>query len=348
MSCYKYRFRQNHYCFDSKHNKTNMGIVNIKIIKDYILDKISPDNMSRLNDWICQSEANLDMLVRAEKMYHEGRGDYRPSAKEVDRAEAEVMSKIMEYENREAKIRRMSFLKYAAIGLVLLMGGAAAIWTTSRDTTPKMVSITANSTQTLTLPDGTKVWLYKDGTISYPENFEGNTREVKLSGEALFQVAKNAKKPFIVSSNHVSAKVLGTVFNFKTRCEDNTEEVTLLEGRLEVAENLGNNKVVMHPHQKVVVDKTNRTMEVSDAYPPQEAVRNNGMIPFHHMAIDDIAKVLKHLYNVNIVVDRGVDCNQTYSGSTPYHDSVEAVLRDLANAIPFKYYKSGTKIVLTE
>ena len=250
-----------------------MSIANFKIIKDYILGKSSPKNTSLLLDWLNQSEANEEMLFQAERMYHEGKGDYRPSAMEMAQAEADVMDRIMQHEDRyRVRIRRLVFLRHTAVGLVIVASGSIALWAGLHMGADNMVCITAQNKKELTLPDGSRVWLNKNATISYPKDFEGDTREVKLAGEALFRVVRNSAKPFIVSSGNVSAKVLGTVFDFKTQCKGNTEEVTLLEGRLEVAEKAGRNKVTIRPNQKIIVDKNTHTMEVREVHAPTGAM----------------------------------------------------------------------------
>lgn len=327
-----------------------MRIVSFKIIKDYILGKSSPEQLTRLNDWMDQSWENEKLVFELERSYHEGRGDYRPSADEVSMAETELMGKIMKMEMEEEaprpKIYRLHRLRYAAAALIMLAVGAVVLWTT-KNSGQDMVTVTAQSTKQVTLPDGSKVWLNKNSTINYPKNFEGSTRKVQLDGEALFEVVKNPDKPFEVSSQNVSARVLGTVFDFNTHGSGNVEEVTLLEGRLEVAENSGNGKVVIRPNQKVVLDKSSRTLEVKEVYAPIAAVWHDGMIPFAKMTVDQIAHTLEQLYHVDIVVDGSVDDNETYSGDIPYRQDINSVLRDLMNAIPIKYSRQGTKIIVT-
>lgn len=105
-----------------------MGIANYKIIKDYILGKSSSVNLSKLLDWMNKSDKNEEILFRAEKMYHEGRQSFRPSEADIDLAEADIMSRIMQYEGEpHTKIHHMSFLRYAAAALALVTCGAIAI-----------------------------------------------------------------------------------------------------------------------------------------------------------------------------------------------------------------------------
>lgn len=145
-----------------------MGIANYKIIKDYILGKSSSVNLSKLLDWMNESDKNEEILFRAEKMYHEGRQSFRPSEADIDLAEADIMSRIMQYEGEpHTKIHHMSFLRYAAAALALVACGAIAIWSLAHMDDDEMVSITAMEKEELMLPDGSTVWLNKNSTIRY-------------------------------------------------------------------------------------------------------------------------------------------------------------------------------------
>lgn len=84
------------------------------------------------------------------------------------------------------------------------------------------------------LSDGTKVWLNSASSIKYPVVFGDNERRVELDGEAYFEVAHNAKKPFRVLSNHQLVEVLGTHFNINAYSDENTINTTLLEGSVKV------------------------------------------------------------------------------------------------------------------
>ena len=85
-----------------------------------------------------------------------------------------------------------------------------------------------------TLSDGTVVHLNAASRIKYAKSFEGDTREVFLDGEAYFEVAKNPEKPFLVHTQQISTKVLGTSFNIRAFQHESDIEVSLLEGKVEV------------------------------------------------------------------------------------------------------------------
>ncbi len=116
--------------------------------------------------------------------------------------------------------------------------------------------LTQNGSRTkLLLPDGSNVWLNSGSKITYNKDFEkGDLREVNLTGEAFFDVVKNAKRPFIIHTAKMDIKVLGTRFNVKAYKDDKTTETSLIKGIVEVY--LKNNpaeKYLLKPNQKLVL-----------------------------------------------------------------------------------------------
>jgi transmembrane sensor len=118
--------------------------------------------------------------------------------------------------------------------------------------TTDLVNITARE-QIITqvLPDGSMVTLNKNTSIAYPGNFSGTTRPVKLKGEAFFHVAHNASKPFIISVDGVTVKVLGTSFNVKSR--DNKTMIVVETGTVRVRVNHLQDSIELHQGEYVTI-----------------------------------------------------------------------------------------------
>lgn len=117
------------------------------------------------------------------------------------------------------------------------------------------VSTKAGSKSKIQLPDGTQVWLNADSKIEYSESFNVKLREVKLSGEAFFDVVKNKEKPFIIHTAQMDVKVLGTAFNVRSYPDESTTETALLRGAVEIS--LHNNpekKYYLKPNDKLVIN----------------------------------------------------------------------------------------------
>jgi ferric-dicitrate binding protein FerR (iron transport regulator) len=118
------------------------------------------------------------------------------------------------------------------------------------------------------LADGTTVWLNAGSTLSYENDFNGSTREVKLEGEAFFDVTKQPGRPFIVHTSGIDIKVLGTTFNVKSYPEDKNVETTLYKGVVQVfrPEDASSGPIQLKPNQKLSVPKkaAKETFELSE------------------------------------------------------------------------------------
>jgi ferric-dicitrate binding protein FerR (iron transport regulator) len=110
------------------------------------------------------------------------------------------------------------------------------------------------SRTSLSLPDGTHVWLNAGSRLTYDKAYGAQLREVNLTGEALFDVAHNSAKPFVIHTTRVDIKVLGTRFNVKSYPTDKTTEATLLRGSIEVSiKARPDEKIILKPNEKLVI-----------------------------------------------------------------------------------------------
>lgn len=110
---------------------------------------------------------------------------------------------------------------------------------------------------TITLSDGTRVIMNSDTRLKFPKEFSGNTREVYLTGEAFFDVAHNAHQPFIIHTDKINIKVLGTEFNVKSYPGDSTTETTLIHGLIQVTLNdRPDDRIILKPKEKLIVSSS--------------------------------------------------------------------------------------------
>src|SRR5690606_9851089 len=107
----------------------------------------------------------------------------------------------------------------------------------------------------VTLSDGTRVWLNSNSTLKFPPEFATDQRAVEISGEAFFEVAHDAKRPFIVKSYYQEITVLGTTFNVKAYYGDELNTTTLVEGSVQVRGRTGNDRFKLLPGQTAIAGK---------------------------------------------------------------------------------------------
>lgn len=150
----------------------------------------------------------------------------------------------------------------------------------------------------LVLSDGTKVWINAESSLRYPVAFNGKERRVELKGEACFEVAKNEKCPFIVSTDGMETTVLGTKFNIRSyKTED--RHVTLVQGKVEVTNMTSHQSVILQPGQDLTYTE-NGEENISRVNIATYTAWTEGMFYFEDASLKDIMSSLGRWYNVNI------------------------------------------------
>ena len=127
-----------------------------------------------------------------------------------------------------------------------------------KQSTLSQVSTKPGSRTQIQLPDGSLVRLNSSSSLTYDKNFGKNIREVNLTGEAFFDVTKDSSHPFIIHTNVIDIKVLGTEFNVRSYPNDANTETSLIRGKVEVTvKNRSNEKIYLEPNEKLVVANDN-------------------------------------------------------------------------------------------
>ena len=178
----------------------------------------------------------------------------------------------------------------------------------------------AGQSYSVVLSDGSKVWLNASSSIEFPTAFPGNTREVKLTGEAYFEIAKNSEKPFYVHVNGIKVQVLGTHFNINAYDDEESIKTSLLEGSVKVVG--GNVSGILEPGQQAAITKSEKTgayqMETKIVDMDEVVAWKNGLFHFNEAGIMTIMRQIGRWYNVEIV----------YKGKVPVRRFVGKISRD--------------------
>ncbi|HMG06934.1 MAG TPA: FecR domain-containing protein, partial [Mucilaginibacter sp.] len=189
----------------------------------------------------------------------------------------------------------------------------------------------------IVLPDGTKVWLNSSSTLTFPTFFAGAGRDVQLTGEAYFEVARNKKMPFKVRlNNNTEVKVLGTHFNIMAYDDEPEVRTTLLEGSVKLTNNQGN--VLLTPGQQGFIErKENAAFRVRDVNTAQAVAWKDGSFMFVNEDVRSIMKKISRWYNVDIAYTGNVT-DRTFTGTISQFENVSEVLKllQLTGAVHFK------------
>jgi hypothetical protein len=174
----------------------------------------------------------------------------------------------------------------------------------------------ANTNQTLTLPDGSKVVLEKNSSIIVSEDFGKVNRTVLLKGKAFFKVVRNEKKPFLVRMGNLVTEVLGTSFKVGSDNQNKSIEVAVISGKVSVYATSKNgiskklNGVVLTPNLKAIYNTENQTIQESIVETPQLLIPNlqKSDFVFDEIQFGDLRDRFKLFYGVEIIfVNREIE-----------------------------------------
>lgn len=197
------------------------------------------------------------------------------------------------------------------------------------------------------LPDGSQVWLNADTRMEYPAVFSKSERRVKLSGEALFEVAHDALCPFIVETFASEVEVLGTKFNVLAEAETHRFSTTLLQGRVKVT-NLADSHdvIIMNPDE--VVNLVNGHLFLENLQDSSSLCWMDGQVSFGGLAFDDLMSRFEKAFGTTIVIECEKLPDTGYSrGKVRVSDGIDHALRVLQHSIDFTYRKDETNNVIT-
>lgn len=201
-----------------------------------------------------------------------------------------------------------TIVQQGAVDIVKLTDGQIAYKGTGGDAGYNTLSNPRGSRViSLTLADGTRVWLNAASAITYPVAFNGKERKVKLDGEAYFEVAHNPAKPFIVSKGETEVRVLGTHFNVKAYDDESSLDVTLLEGSVSVAtaENISRPKIIRPGEQAQVTQ--NGAITLSESIDLNEVMAwKENLFSFNGAGIESIMRQVSRWYDVEVVFRKPV------------------------------------------
>lgn len=248
------------------------------------------------------------------------------------------------------KIRMLQFLPYvAAIFIGFGLSLTTLYFLQQRNTrevgTYKLVTHKGEKSY-LQLPDGTKVWVNSCTTLQYAEDYGYSNRNIQLSGEAYFEVARDEKKPFIVKTNGIDVKALGTAFNISAYPEDTQLITTLFSGKVAVQPTLTRQQIMLSPNQVAIYYKNGNKIEVTPYDKNLFAQWRGGYLSFEMMYLQDITKLLERNYNVVFRYENQKIKKFKFSGSFRNSEDLTQILNVIKTNTGIQYQARQDTIII--
>ena len=310
--------------------------MNQDLLHKYFKGETSVDEEKRILNWVDESEENRKTLQKERMLFDIA---LFTDSKRKMREKAGAGARIIPMLRWSARIA-------AAVIVAVSCGFLINEYRYDKLAQLQTVTVPAGQRAQITLADGTKVWLNKNTTLKYPHEFAGKGRKVYLEGEGYFEVMRNPEKPFVVQSEVMQVRVLGTVFNLKSDKAKMSAVATLLKGEVEVKGNHGEGMIILAPGQKAELNGMTRRLVVKQVDTGIENWHNNEFV-FEKADLYTIARTLENSYGVRVILAPNIDVSKTYSGTLKKKESVGAVLNLIKNAIPLEYKIVGNSVFLS-
>lgn len=195
----------------------------------------------------------------------------------------------------------------------------------------------------LCLADGTKVWLNSDSRLRYPVRFEGNKREVFLSGEAYFEVAPDAASPFTVHTSLGKVDVLGTSFNVRDYKDEGRVVTTLVSGKVHYSAG-GGRDCLLSPGCQVTDAGEGISLQLREVNLEEYTGWKNGLYTFYNYTLEEIMRTIERNYDVEVSFAREELRKLRFTGDLEKYDKVEKFLRFIEMGGDVTFVVEGKKI----
>ena len=198
------------------------------------------------------------------------------------------------------------------------------------------------------LSDGTTVWLNAGSKLRFPQRFSDGAlmRTVFLEGEAFFDVSENKEKPFVVNTNGMAVKVLGTKFNVSSYNTDSTITTTLVEGAVQVYQAAIPDKgLQLRPGFQASYNKTSNAFKEKKVDTERYTGWMNNKLLINNMRFSEILKKLERSHNVILINEAQHLNDEVYTGEFD-GESIEIILKTIALSTPFHYKMNGNVITI--
>lgn len=316
------------------------------LIVKYLFEELTESEMEQLLQWKKESSSNEALFATLMKLRLSHK--YREvNTSERTLSALSTINKKLGHKRSVGFVR--SIIRYAAVILLLFSCSLGVVNYISEQRAELSITVASGeSIKKFTLPDGTVVWLNESSTIKIPNSFSVKKRQVKLAGEAYFDVKKDQYAPFIVDASSMKVKVLGTSFNLKNRKESGVIETILVSGKVILLDEKDKPVYDMFPGEKVIYTPDQNAFMVKTVDTNVSTAWHLNQLRFENATLREIVNKLSLLYDVNINLESKKLADRKYRCVINRDETLEQVLGILSFLAPIKYKIEGDEVFIYE
>lgn len=331
------------------------------LIAKYLAGECSPEEKLAMEWWLEEYD-NMLLFRQIEAAWKQEKEPENDPVFNPDSGLSKLHAKMAEQQNWpeeeiQERPRYFKLSSWMAAAAVLVATGFGYFWVNRQHeghntARVAMETKTSGSKEVVSveLSDGTQVWLNKNSKLEYPKTFDGDERQVYLQGEAFFEVVPNPEKPFIVKSDKLSTRVLGTSFDVKAYNGDETASVSVATGKVEVSKEIEEGEPVritqLTPEQELVINTEKDETYINIVSVANIAPWHLGQLIFRDNTYDEVMQALQDRFGKKIVFKSSIGkCRVMASFNS--NASLNDVLKLLSMSNSFDYVIGKDVVTIT-
>lgn len=317
----------------------------IEMLRLYFQNRYSRETEEKTQVWLAKKSEREEIELVSKEYWD----SIKPSKDKSTFSALKRVNKIIhQHVENKKTVWLKAFSRYAAIFILLI--SISGIWYhLSHQNNPAMIEVFAlyGETKQLILPDQTEVWLNAGSSLRYPSEFNQEIRYVSLKGEAFFSVTKDESKSFVVETENLMVKVLGTKFNVKAYPDEHQTIASLQEGKIEI-QTKNKEHQQLAPNEQLIYDNQTSKLKIVDITPDDIPDWKNGNLLFSEVKLGVILQTLTRRFNITFDIDKSIDLSlELYTIKFEHDENLEQILQVLTDVTGnFSYSQKDGKIVL--
>ncbi len=310
-----------------------------ELLAKYFAKETSELEEKSIQLWLLENHHNQELYDELYLIWNRPLNLQRASF-DKERVYEKINAAIIDEKHNRSQLNKKRYLKFAAS--ILLFVGLASTWLLFFNFEPKMLVKETKYGQKMkiSLPDGSFVHLNSGSSITYPEKFSSEIRTVRLKGEAFFEVKKNPQQPFVVETEVLTTKVLGTSFNINAYAAQKPS-ITVNSGSVKV--NSLEDSLILKPNQQAFLN--NGQLQVKTVKASKEILWKDGILKFHDTPMGMVKYQLEKWYNVQIQFEDDHIQNCVFTGQFK-NEKLLVVLEVLKETFGISYEVKSKEIII--
>ena len=329
------------------------------LLSKYLSGNYSDEEKVSMDKWKSESADNQSLYNEYQKVWNFARSDDPNYTIDVDASWEELNKRIdqfelvsVDFENDNQRSKKRFLVYFSRVAAVLIIAfGLFYLINRAANQEPEYISFNAVefSADPFILNDGSEVIFNKDSEISYPETFSEDTRTINFDGEAFFNVAHNAEKPFIIDAGEVQIEVLGTSFNLSAFPECDKIVLHLESGKvrfssINVEDGSIREQLILLPGQKGIYSRSNGMLTRSHFENQNFQAWKTGILEFEKTPLDLVISTIEKTYHLNVVSENTFETlslTARFDNETP-----ESIFKSIQTIFGIEYVIDGETVSL--